>query len=117
MGFAMARQKPRKLRRQKDNSLLLGIAWYDRDQWSQLKQVAADVEELDDTYEDWVCGAERLEREFARKGMKSQRVSIDVGKLLEWCKASGRINDSAARAYYTSEIIRGVVRGGSTIEL
>jgi hypothetical protein len=31
----------------------LGLAWYGREDWEQLREIADDRDKLDDTYEDW----------------------------------------------------------------
>ena len=31
----------------------LGLAWYGREDWERLREIADDRDKLDDTYEDW----------------------------------------------------------------
>ena len=50
----MAHRKPKPGRGKPESPMVIGIGWYDRAQWTKLKQVAADAEKLDDTYEDWL---------------------------------------------------------------
>jgi hypothetical protein len=86
---------------------LVGVAWYDPAEWSKLKQVASDAENLDDTYEAWQRNLERTERELSAKGLVVRRVLINVDALVEWCRAHNRAVNGAARAEYTSQIVRG----------
>jgi hypothetical protein len=87
--------------------MVVGIGWYDRAQWTKLKQVAADADVLDDTYEDWLRGAERMEREVARPELTVRRVTVDVDSLLAWCADRQKRLDGAARSEYVTELLRG----------
>lgn len=42
----------RKHRPPTGNSAEIGLAWYTREAWQRLRELAADVATLDDTYED-----------------------------------------------------------------
>jgi hypothetical protein len=67
----------------------LGLAWYSREDWERLHEVADDRDKLDDTYEDWERQAlttirdleavgrrtsVRCSRYFSRHGPPSSRV-------------------------------------------
>jgi hypothetical protein len=86
---------------------LVGIAWFDPVQWAKLKRVAADADQLDETHEEWQRNAERTERELATRGLALRRIPIDVDALVEWCRRQNKPVDGAARAEYTSLIVRG----------
>jgi len=103
----MARRHSRRRPHTPSTPLLVGVAWYDPVEWSKLKQVASDAENLDDTYEAWQRNLERTERELSAKGLVVRRVLIDVDALVEWCRAHNRVVNGAARAEYTSQIVRG----------
>lgn len=36
-----------------------GMAWFDREQWQRLHEVAEDSDQLDETYAEWVFSANR----------------------------------------------------------
>jgi hypothetical protein len=103
----MTRRESRRRSRKTGLPLVVGIAWYDSTQWTKLKQIAADTEQLDDTHEEWQRNAERTERQLAADGMAVRRVPIDVDALVAWCRAQNKPVDGAARAEYTSRIVRG----------
>jgi len=103
----MAGRKSRRRPRKADAPRQIGIAWYDPVQWAKLKQVATDADQLDDTHEEWQRNAERLERELSAGGLAIRRVAIDVDALVEWCRGQNKPVDGAARAEYTTLIIRG----------
>jgi hypothetical protein len=85
---------------------VFGVAWYDRDQWQSLRQIATDPERLEASYEDWVAMAERVIHDMEASGMLIERVPVDAERLTAWCKDEGRPVDSAARAAYVAVEIR-----------
>lgn len=96
----MARRKPKRRMDESEISIIGGIAWYDRDEWAKLKRIVADMDKLDDTYEDWLHHSERLEREIGRPGMIIRRVMVNVDSLVAWCSARQKSVDGAARAEF-----------------
>ncbi|MFQ5737941.1 MAG: hypothetical protein ACE5JX_02930 [Acidobacteriota bacterium] len=85
---------------------LVGVAWYDRGQWTRLRQVAADPERLEESYEEWVAMAEKAIRDLKAQGMRIQRVPVDAEDLIGWCKEQARRLDTSARAEFTSHQLR-----------
>jgi hypothetical protein len=82
----------------------VAVAWYDATQWAKLKQVAQDADSLDDSYEDWQRGAERLERDLRRKGIEIQRAYIDVDSLVGWCASRQKPINGEARSEYAAQL-------------
>jgi hypothetical protein len=105
----MARRKSRRRSRAVSPVPLVGIAWYDADQWAKLKQVADDASEMDDSHELWRGNAERTEHVLSRRGFVTRRILIDVDALVAWCQARNKPVNGASRAEYTTEIVRGVL--------
>ena len=97
--------KKQKRKRKTDNSFdtFLGIAWYSRDQWERLKQVASDPGNIEDTYEEWLTNAEKTLREYAKPGVKTHRVHIDVEELIAWCKSKNVPVNGGSRSEFASE--------------
>lgn len=85
---------------------IIGVAWYSRQDWVRLRAVASDRTKLDDSYEEWLAGAEKALRGLAKAGADPRRVNVDVEALVEWCQAEGRPVDSAARATYVANQLR-----------
>ncbi len=79
------------------------VAWYSREQWSILKQVSVDAEELEDSYDEWEQNAEQAIQKFIAKGMRIRKVDVDVNELVKWCKNKGVSIDGAARSQYAVE--------------
>lgn len=77
---------------------MTGIAWYRREQWARLREVAADADVLEKTYEEWQTLAERLISDFAKQGVSAGAVDTDVEELVDWCRAQDHPINQSARA-------------------
>jgi hypothetical protein len=82
-----------------------GVAWYRREQWQRLREISADGDDLEESYEAWLAEAERVFR-YGDLSRKFQKVDVDVEQLLAWCNENGRPVDSKARAHYAAEVLR-----------
>jgi hypothetical protein len=89
-----------------DSAAVVGIAWYRRDQWTRLREIASDADKLDELYEDWLAGAQKILVRMEVAGVRAQRVDVDLDELARWCRAEGRALDSAARAAFVASRLR-----------
>lgn len=102
----MGRRTERKNKVLGQISVYLGVAWYRREQWVRLLEIADDRNNLEDTYEEWKANAERSLRRLTRPGFVPQKVDIDVEELIRWCKLKKRPVNGAARSIFTAEKLR-----------
>lgn len=98
-------KKPRKKPKHKKENAI-GLAWYSRQQWEILKQVADDAESLDLTFSLWETNAENAARMLRQSGYAVEIVDIDVTELLQWCKSNKRPLDGEARSDFVEEKIQ-----------
>jgi hypothetical protein len=87
-----------------DHTACLAIAWFNETEWQKLKEVADDKDALDETYDEWLVGIERQERQLHDAGHHAHRISLDVDKLVRWCKARNRPLNGEARSSYAAAI-------------
>jgi hypothetical protein len=85
---------------------VVGCAWYRAGEWERLREIAADPEKLEQTYEEWVETAERALRGMREAGMRVEKVDVDVEELLAWCERRELAVDAGARAHYAAEALR-----------
>jgi hypothetical protein len=85
---------------------VIGVAWFDRAQWTRLTEVVPDRSKLDDTFEEWERNARRALAQIIAEGHRAKEVPIDVEQLLAWCTLRGLSPDSAARAEYVADLMR-----------
>jgi hypothetical protein len=77
---------------------LAAIASYEPDQWGALLAIAADRQNLEDTWEEWNAGVEKLIAELHERGIPCVRVPLDVEEIKQFCEEQGIPNDGKARA-------------------
>ena len=97
-----------------ETNSVTGVAWYRREDWSRLREIASDRTNLDDSYEAWLAGAQKTLLDLAIAGVAARRVSVDVEALVRWCRAEGRPVDSAARAAFVADRLRRADQGLET---
>ncbi len=97
-----------------ETNSVTGVAWYRREDWSRLREIASDRTNLDDSYEAWLAGAQKTLLGLAVAGVAARRVSVDIEALVRWCRAEGRPVDSAARAAFVADQLRRADQGLET---
>lgn len=89
-----------------DKTTVTGFAWFDKEQWERLTQVAADKAALDESFEEWERNATRTLRDLERQGHRIERVHIKIDELASWCKEKGMPLNGKARAEYVTFLLR-----------
>jgi hypothetical protein len=84
----------------------VGIGWYRKDQWEDLRRIATDKERIEKTWEEWIAVAEKKMIELMKEGYTPQKVPVDVSELELWCKTSGKQCDGKARAEFITRQLR-----------
>ena len=85
---------------------VVGVAWYSRATWTELRARAPDAADLENTYEDWLDVFHRGFAQVQAAGVRPERVEVDLQAFIDWCAPTGRPLDSAARAAFVSEQLR-----------
>jgi hypothetical protein len=109
----MKKRKLPKRRARLKVETVTGIAWYRPEQWERLREIAADGDNLEETYEEWVRNAENSIREMRKSDVRPEKIDVDIEELLLWCKAHNYSVDSAARAQYAADKLRQLHEGTS----
>ena len=87
---------------QQNDEPIVPIAWYKPSQWERLEEIAPDIKQACQSYEDWHAAITRAMNRLRRQGRRAEKVEVDVEELLAWCQAQDRPVDSAARAEYAA---------------
>jgi hypothetical protein len=96
-----------KRRRQRSSgAAVVGVAWFDREQWHQLCQVAVDRSKLDDTFEEWEANARQALADLKSVGVNAEPFEVRVAELLQWCNERKLPVDGASRAEYVSFMLK-----------
>jgi hypothetical protein len=85
---------------------VVGVAWYSRETWAELRRLVPVPGDLESTYEDWLAVFADGFARVQAAGLRPERVEVDLKALLAWCAPTGRVPDSTARAEFVSEQLR-----------
>ena len=88
-----------------DSKIVTGVAWYRPEQWARLREISEDVENLDDTYEEWRQKAEQALRDIPAD-VTVEKVDIDIEEVVAWCNVLGLPMNAQSRARYVSDRLR-----------
>ena len=80
--------------------LAVALAWYRPEQWTLLRAMSADADKLEATYDEWQAFATQQVRDLEARGIRVQKIEVEVGALSRWCESEGRVVDGHSRAEY-----------------
>ncbi len=86
--------------------IIIGIAWYRKEQWELLKSTAVDSEIIENTYEEWEKKANKILIKLKKQGFHVEKVDFDVEKFNEWCKKCGKKPDTRSRTEYVIKLLQ-----------
>ena len=89
-----------------ESRIVTGVAWYRPEQWERLREVAEDVENLEESYQAWLQTAERMISEGIPADFSIEKVDVDIEEVLAWCNARGLAVNAKTRSRYVSEKLR-----------
>ena len=95
-----------KRRTSKHQPVVVGAAWYRSDQWDRLKEVSEDRADLEETWEEWICTAEKSLRDLRARGIQVEKVDVDVEELMLWCSLKQQPINAASRSAFAAEKLR-----------
>ncbi len=79
------------------------LAWYRPEDYDTLRAVFDDGDELDETYEEWLAGVQKLERQLQANGIHPVHVILDLDTFTAWCQYEGLPRNAAARSRFAAE--------------
>jgi len=82
---------------------VVGLPWYPKAHYSQLRALFIDGARLHETYAGWLAAARATEAHLVTQGHRVVRVEIEPKEFVAWCSAHGATPDAHARTRYASE--------------
>ena len=80
------------------DEMVIGVAWFRREEWPRLLEVSADRDQLEETYDEWLQSARQTLLHLRAEGQRVEKVDIGVDELLKWCQTRHVPVDASARA-------------------
>ena len=85
-------------------SNMVSICFYTPAGYEELKEVADDKKVLCDTYADWLVEFTKAVNGLRKEGMDVVPITINIDKLVQWCKQNKLKNTSCNRSKYVAEL-------------
>ena len=82
------------------------VGWYTEQEWAKIRAAAVDPELSEATYTQWVEMAKQSLAQMRAQGLNAEKSYVTADKLLAWCLAHGKPNNSASRAEFVSQQAR-----------
>jgi len=84
----------------------IGLAWYSREDYPDIRAMMADPHTLAPSYEQWVMAAENNEQVARDAGLDVVRVRIAPAEFAAWCAERSLEPTSGARSRWVEEAVR-----------
>lgn len=84
--------------------VVIGLAWYELNDFAEIKAVMVDGNKLPRTYSEWRLAAEQTERKLRREGRLVVRAHVRPAEFVAWCKARSLNVDAQARMAFANEV-------------
>ena len=81
----------------------IGVAWFRVEQWQRLRDISADKQELEDTFEEWLVAAEKALVNLRANGVDARKVDVDVDQLVQWYQSKKLPVNSESRSSFVAE--------------
>lgn len=106
----MLRQRPSSKRISVPNPSVVGIPWFDADEYEDVRCLMSDAASLPERWPDWLSAAERQEHYIISTGFVPVRACLSPRRFQFWCMLRGLDLDAAARQRFATEAIGGRCR-------
>jgi hypothetical protein len=88
--------------KKRTQALLIGVTWYTKDSWAQIKATAIDPDCFETSYEKWKTMAVKAQREFLRSGVHAIQCHLIPEDFFAWCSLNNQENSATSRAEFVS---------------
>ena len=84
----------------------VGVAWYRPERWPLLRELASDLENIEERHDEWLRSAQETIATLESEGISVVRVPIDVQAAADWAARRSQPFDGKARSRYVSDLLR-----------
>ena len=97
----------RRINRYSETSKLsvVGVPWYDTDEWKKIKKICEDPESLHASYQQWLSYADKATIALLRRGKPFERVKIVAQDYVKWCDKNKVRKNRRSRIKYAQYLL------------
>jgi hypothetical protein len=85
---------------------VVGVPFYQPEQWGRLKEIVADPDTVEESHGAWLTRFRKCEADMKRIGVLVKSVYVDVDDLASHCEQRGVSCTREYRAQYAAELFR-----------
>ena len=86
------------------SAVQIAFCWFQEDEWTALKKI--DPDSMDNSYDEWLKGANKAINSFQTQGSVVKKVTIRVSDLIAWCNERSLNPDSQSRSQYAVYLLQ-----------
>jgi len=90
---------------------IVGVAWYQENDWPRIKTLFQDADQLHDSYAEWLKDTRKAIKQLEKEGCFAKQVVIDIDDLIAWCLVRGHKIDAKARTQYVVHLMQAEPKG------
>ena len=79
---------------------VVGVPWYDVDEWEKIKNICEDPESFHKTYMQWLSYADKATVSLTKQGKPFERVKIKADEYENWCTKNKVKKNRSTRIKY-----------------
>lgn len=81
----------------------VGVVWYTEEEWGKMKNLCADKDHFEETYEEWAAMATRALADMKKAGLMGKKVFVGADEFKNWCAAYSLPLTASSRSEYVLE--------------
>ena len=85
---------------------VIGVPWYDRDEWEETRKLCEDPECFDESYSQWSSHAEKAIVALLRRGEPFERIRIHAQEYAAWCGQHKVSKNRRSRIKYVQLLLK-----------
>jgi len=86
-----------------DNKPVIGVAWFNKNDWEEWKKISED--KIEDDYDDWLAQVIIYKSQLEDEGFIVKQVTITPANFKIWCKENNKKSDTASRSEYVTDLL------------
>jgi hypothetical protein len=84
---------------------VVGISWFKKEDYPALLKIFEDGHKMPRTHQEWLKGAQKMERQTQASGYRTQRIHISPETFPEWCRNNDVPVNSVGRHKFVATTI------------
>jgi hypothetical protein len=80
----------------------IAFAWYKPEDWKRLREISADSDQLEESFQEWLIQANDGFNQARKSGLDVTKLFIDLDELKTWCEKEKLKINSDSRSQFAA---------------